>query len=168
MADFEKAEVSHIPRSENSRADILSKMASTKGWGNHRTVIEQSIPEPTCIIQISQVNDWRTPIIEYVENGTLPVERVEAKKLIRDTTSYTIIEGQLYNKAEIHEGINGQHVGGKALARKALRAGYFWPSMVYDVKDHVQKCDQCQKHDRNLLAPPEELNIITAPWPFYK
>ncbi|XP_061350083.1 uncharacterized protein LOC133295291 [Gastrolobium bilobum] len=158
MADFEKAEVSHIPRSENSRADILSKLASIKGWGNHRTVNEQSILEPTCIMQISQVNDWRTPIIEYVENGTLPVERADAKKLIRDAASYTIIEGQLYKKgiftpllkclnsdraqyvlAEIHEGINGQHVGGKTLARKALRARYFWPSMVYDAKDHVQK-----------------------------
>ncbi|XP_061343270.1 uncharacterized protein LOC133289364 [Gastrolobium bilobum] len=138
MEDFETAEVSHIPRSENNRADILSKLA-------------------------------------------------KAKKLIRDAASYTVIKGQLYKKgiftpllkclnpgraqyvlAEIHEGINGQHVGGKALARKALRAGYFWPSMVYDAKEHVQKCDQCQRHGRNLLAPPEELSIITAPWPFYK
>ncbi|XP_061356900.1 uncharacterized protein LOC133301290 [Gastrolobium bilobum] len=98
MADFEKAEVSHIPRSENNRADILSKLASTKGWGNHRTVIEQSIPAPTCIMQISRGNDWRTPIIEYVESGTLPVEKAEANKLIRDAASYTIIEGQLYKK----------------------------------------------------------------------
>ncbi|XP_061351982.1 uncharacterized protein LOC133296954 [Gastrolobium bilobum] len=150
MTNFEKVEVSHIPRNENSRADILSKLASTKRWGNYRTVIEQSISEPTCIMQITQVSDWRYPIIEYIEKRILPAEKEEAKKLVRDEASYTM------------------HVGGKALARKALRAGYFWPSMTNDAKEHVQKCDQCQKHGRNLLAPPEELNLITAPWPFFK
>ncbi|XP_061356200.1 uncharacterized protein LOC133300639 [Gastrolobium bilobum] len=50
IAEFKKVEVSHILRNENSRADILSKLASTKGWGNRRTVVEQSIPEPTCVM----------------------------------------------------------------------------------------------------------------------
>ncbi|XP_061353647.1 uncharacterized protein LOC133298401 [Gastrolobium bilobum] len=160
MAEFENVEVRHIPRNENSRADILSKLASTKGWGNHRTVVEQDIPEPTCVMQISESKDWRSTIIGYIENGTLPSQQEEARKLVKDAALYTMVEGQLYRKgiyspllkclssdrakyvlSEIHEGINGQHIGGKALARKALGAGYFWPSMGQDAKEHVQKCD---------------------------
>lgn len=36
---FEEIEVKHVPRAENARADILSKLASTKAPGNHRSVI---------------------------------------------------------------------------------------------------------------------------------
>ncbi|XP_061363479.1 uncharacterized protein LOC133307075 [Gastrolobium bilobum] len=142
IVEFEKVEVSHIPRNENSRADILSKLASTKGWENHRTVVEQSIPEPTCIMQISEVDDWRCIIVNYLENRTLPAGKEEARKLVKDGASYTMVEGQLYKKgiyspllkclsldrarhflSKIHEGINGQHIGGKALARKQLEPG---------------------------------------------
>ncbi|XP_061365877.1 uncharacterized protein LOC133309152 [Gastrolobium bilobum] len=165
-------EVNHIPRNENSKADILSKLASTKGRGNHRIVVEQSILKPTCVMQITYVNDWRFDIVEYLEKGTLPPAKEGARKLVREAAMYTMLEDQFYRKgvsapllkclnsdraqyvlAEIHEGINGQHVGGKALARKAVRAGYFWPSMNNDAKEHVQKCDQCQRHGKNLLAP---------------
>ncbi|XP_061353964.1 uncharacterized protein LOC133298653, partial [Gastrolobium bilobum] len=165
IAEFEKVEVSHIPRNENSRADILSKLASTKGWGNHRTVVEQNIPEPTCVMQITEGKDWCSTIIDYIENGTLPPQKEEARKLVKDAALYTMVEGKLYKKgayspllkclssdkakyvlSKIHEGINGQHVGGRALARKALRAGYFWLSMSQDAKEHVQRCDQFQKH----------------------
>ncbi|XP_061360568.1 uncharacterized protein LOC133304534 [Gastrolobium bilobum] len=136
IAEFEKVEVSHIPRNENSRADILSKLASTKGWGNHRTVVEQSIPEPTYVMQISEKDDWRYLIIDYLENGTLPIAKEESRKLIKDAASYTMMEGQLYKKrifspllkclimdeakyvlTEIHEGINGQHIGAEGQLR---------------------------------------------------
>ncbi|XP_061364982.1 uncharacterized protein LOC133308378 [Gastrolobium bilobum] len=75
ITEFEKVEVHHIPRNENSRADILSKLASTKGWGNHRTVVEQDIPEPACVMRIAEGKDWRSVIIDYIENGTLPPGR---------------------------------------------------------------------------------------------
>ncbi|XP_061371469.1 uncharacterized protein LOC133314049 [Gastrolobium bilobum] len=67
MSEFEKVDVNHIPRNENSKADILSKLASTKGRGNHRTVVEQSIPEPACEMQIAEVDDWHFIIIDYLE-----------------------------------------------------------------------------------------------------
>ncbi|XP_061356157.1 uncharacterized protein LOC133300599 [Gastrolobium bilobum] len=140
IPEFEQLDINHIPRNENSRADILSKLASTKGWENHRTVVEQSIPEPTCVMQISKVDDCRFDIIDYLENGTLPLGKEEARKLVKNVASYTMVEGQLYRKgiyspllkclssvrakyvlSKIQEGINGQHVGGKALARKARK-----------------------------------------------
>ncbi|XP_061349029.1 uncharacterized protein LOC133318105 [Gastrolobium bilobum] len=187
MADFDEVRVSHIPQGENSRADILSKLASTKNPGNLRTVVQQSITTPSCVMVVTSVNDWRKPLVDYLEKGILPEDLLEARKLVRDATQYAIVNDQLFRKglhnpmlkclnsegaecvlAEIHEGINGHHMGGKALARKALRASYYWPTMGVDSKEHVKKCDSCQKHDKLILSPPEELKSILAPWPFFK
>ncbi|KAL0313367.1 UNVERIFIED_CONTAM: hypothetical protein Sradi_5736000 [Sesamum radiatum] len=42
---------------------------------------------------------------------------------------------------EIHEGSCGNHSGGRSLAGKALRQGYFWPSMQ---KDALDMCDDAR------------------------
>ncbi|MCI45245.1 hypothetical protein A2U01_0066484, partial [Trifolium medium] len=78
-----------------------------------------------------------------------------------------IEEGQIeYILNEIHEGINGQHIGGHSLARKALRAGLYWSTMQANAKEHVKKCDKCQKHCDMHLAPLSELRSLSSPWPF--
>ncbi|PNX97897.1 hypothetical protein L195_g021134 [Trifolium pratense] len=43
-------------------------------------------------------------------------------------------------------------IGGRSLARKTLRAGYYWPTMQDDAKDHVLKCDKCQRHGDMHIA----------------
>ncbi|XP_061356402.1 uncharacterized protein LOC133300832 [Gastrolobium bilobum] len=63
MADSDEVQVTHIPQRENSRADILSKLASTKSSGNHRTVVQQSITMSSCVMVIT----WRKPIVDYLE-----------------------------------------------------------------------------------------------------
>ena len=72
-----------------------------------------------------------------------------------------------YVLAEIHEGSCGHHIGAKSLARKALRAGYFWPTMQEDATNHIKKCEQCQRHANIPHIPPEELHTLSAPWPFH-
>ena len=67
---------------------------------------------------------------------------------------------------ETHDGICGKHLGAKALAKKVLRAGYFWPTMLKDAKDYVIICDKCQRHGDMHLAPPAELTSFTSPCPF--
>ena len=67
---------------------------------------------------------------------------------------------------KIYEGINAQHMGDKSLARKALRAGYYCPTMQQDTKDHVKRCDKFQRHADMHLALPHELNILSSPWLF--
>ena len=182
MAEFDEVVVAHIPREENVWADILSKLASTKGPGNHRTVIQQNLTEPSCVMTISAATDWRKPIQDYLEKAIIPTDPVEAKKLIREVAMYTVVDDQLYRKGlhcsmlrclgsdevkyaleEIHGGSNGHHMGGKALARKALRAGYCWPTMKQDAMDMVKPCESCQKHARIIWPPPTELKSISAP-----
>ena len=49
------------------------------------------------------------------------------------------------------------------MARKILRAGYYWLTMESDCCIHVRKC---QAFANNVHAPPVPLNILAAPWPF--
>jgi len=68
--------------------------------------------------------------------------------------------------ADVHDGICIQHLGAKALAKKVLRAGYYWPTMLKDAEDYVNLCDKCQRHGDMHLAPPTELTSLVSPQPF--
>ncbi|KAK2410233.1 hypothetical protein QL285_045607 [Trifolium repens] len=193
IAKFDSAEVRHVPRGDNTRADILSKLASTKKKGGNKSVIQEILPRPSiekppATLDINAIGDSNcrmTPVYNYLANDILPSDEKEAAAVKRRAYSYVLLDGTLYRRGfsipllkcieedkvdyilrEIHEGINSQHLGGRSLARKALRAGYYWPTMQQDSKEHVKKCDKCQRHADMHLAPPNELKSLSSPWPF--
>ena len=47
MRELEKCAMEHIPREQNSRADLLSKLASTRMVANNRLIIQEVIEEPS-------------------------------------------------------------------------------------------------------------------------
>ncbi|GJU85428.1 reverse transcriptase domain-containing protein [Tanacetum coccineum] len=51
---------------------------------------------------------------------------------------------------------------------KALRTGYYWPTMHKDARALIKACQECQVHKPVPRNPQEKLNPITSPWPFYK
>ncbi|GJW93260.1 reverse transcriptase domain-containing protein [Tanacetum coccineum] len=69
---------------------------------------------------------------------------------------------------EIHMGSCGMHVGPRAVVRKAMRQGYYWPTMHADAKTEVDKCDSCQIHSPIPRLPKTFMTSIMAPWPFYQ
>ncbi|GAU51110.1 hypothetical protein TSUD_411870 [Trifolium subterraneum] len=183
----------HVPREHNKRADILSKLANTKRKNGNKSVIQEilshpSIQKPTRVLDINAIGDancWMTPVYNYLTHGTLPNDEKESATVKRRSCSYTILDNKLYKRGfsipllkcadedtadymlrEIHEGINSQHLGCRSLARKTLRAGYYWPTMQQDAKEHVKKCDKCQRHEDMHLAPPHKLKSLSSPWPF--
>jgi hypothetical protein len=66
-----------------------------------------------------------------------------------------------------HEGSCGLHGGDKALARKAFKVGYYWPTMNTDATSHVKKCDACQLYAPLNHIPAEELHSMSSPWSFH-
>ncbi|KAL0446170.1 UNVERIFIED_CONTAM: hypothetical protein Slati_1744900 [Sesamum latifolium] len=64
---------------------------------------------------------------------------------------------------EIHSGCCGAHAGTRMLANKALRAGYFWPTMKQDAIRLVSKCERCQKHSSLIHQPAEPLTTMLSP-----
>ena len=68
--------------------------------------------------------------------------------------------------AELHEGICGNHPGGRTLAHRAHTQGYYWPTMRSDVADYTRKCDPCQRMSPILRSPAHDLVSISSLWPF--
>nr|KYP73029.1 Transposon Ty3-I Gag-Pol polyprotein [Cajanus cajan] len=108
-----------------------------------------------------------------------------AKKLRTQAARYIVVGGELYRRGfsvpllkcvdkeqanyilrEMHEGICGFHSGGRTLATKVLRAGYYWPTLREDCVKFVKHYVSCQRHGNLIHASAEELHGISSPWPF--
>ena len=110
MKEFEAVEVTHVPRKQNTRADILSKLASTWTVNGNKTVIQEVLNEPSVQRQKSQtldindiigMEDWRAPITRYIRSGEFPSDPSEKTKLKRRACSFTLVEGTLYKRGFI-------------------------------------------------------------------
>ena len=64
--------------------------------------------------------------------------------------------------AKLHDGICGNHPGGRTLAHSAHTQGYYWLTLKSDTADYVQKCDGCQR--QTLRSPTQDLIPISSPW----
>ena len=68
--------------------------------------------------------------------------------------------------AELHEGVCGNHPGGRTLAHQAHTQGYYWPSRKSNAADYVKKCDPCQRMSPILKSSVQDLIFLTSPSPF--
>ncbi|GJV61548.1 reverse transcriptase domain-containing protein [Tanacetum coccineum] len=63
---------------------------------------------------------------------------------------------------------NSSSGGTRSVVTKALRTGYYWPTMHKVARALIRACQDCQVHKpipRNLQ---QNLTPITSLWPFYK
>ncbi|XP_014493263.1 uncharacterized protein LOC106755592 [Vigna radiata var. radiata] len=186
--NFQPFIIKHIPREENARADMLSKLSAGKEKGQLTTVIRQVLTEPSveCMALGAPVgDDWRAEIMKMMvdQDQGVSLKPVEARRLAR----YVTIGGDLYRRGfsvpllkcvspdqaayvlnELHNGICGLHTRARTLRARALRAGYYWPTMENDAKAFTAKCERCQAHANIPHASPVELRTIVSPWPFAK
>uniref|UniRef100_A0A2N9HFP5 RNA-directed DNA polymerase n=1 Tax=Fagus sylvatica TaxID=28930 RepID=A0A2N9HFP5_FAGSY len=171
---------------QNTEADALAKLASSDEATDQYIEVQHSpshLEEELSPINVS--NSWMTPIVNYLEDETLPSDPVEARKLKVRSTRFVLIQGVLYKRGfslpylrcldkaeadyvmrEVHEGICGNHSGARSLVHKLVRAGYYWPTMQKDAISYVRACDKCQRFGNLIHSPPETLTPMTAPWPF--
>ncbi|XP_072062247.1 uncharacterized protein [Arachis hypogaea] len=151
---FVEVIIQHVPRERNARADLLSKLASTKPGIGNRSLIQGLATEPAiilCATQIPNPSSWIDPILRYLEHGKTSENEKEAQNTRREASKYVIIQGQLYKRglhqpllkclrpdqmdyvlSKVHEGCCGHHIGRRSLARKIIRAEYYWPTMMSD------------------------------------
>nr|XP_043619358.1 uncharacterized protein LOC122591197 [Erigeron canadensis] len=193
IVQFESFDIEHIRRNQNKKVDALSKLASLTFEHLGKKVLIEVLKERS--IYEKRVHDlvkeegknWMTPIIEYLVSGILPEDESEARKIRIKAPQYKLMEGNLYKKAfltpwlrcvgpkqaetkffEIHEGICGLHAGPRSVATKALRLGYFWPSMHRDAAKLLQSCEACQLHVNVPRLPKQDMTSVTSAWPFTK
>ncbi|GJU40271.1 reverse transcriptase domain-containing protein [Tanacetum coccineum] len=190
---FRAFSIKQVPRSKNKKVDALSKMASTSFAHLIKQVLveelkEKSVNEREVLAVVEEEWDtWMTPIHEYLTDESLPAERKKARAIKRKSQCFAIINQILYKKSflgpwlrcvgpsqgnyvlrEIHEGSCSMHAGTRSVVAKALRTGYYWPTMHKDARALIKACQECQVHKPVPRNPQEKLNPITSPWPFYK
>nr|GEW10976.1 hypothetical protein [Tanacetum cinerariifolium] len=130
---------------------------------------------------------WMTQIADYLKEGVLLGDNKEARKLRLKARQYELLEGVLYRRSfltpwlrcvgplhadyvmrEIHEGSCSMHARPRSVVAKAIRLGYYWPTMHKDARDMIRKCNDCQIHRPITRHPQQSLTPITASLPFYK
>uniref|UniRef100_A0A2N9H4D6 RNase H type-1 domain-containing protein n=1 Tax=Fagus sylvatica TaxID=28930 RepID=A0A2N9H4D6_FAGSY len=87
MKWFDQVMLVQVPREQNTEADALAKLASSDEATDQYIEVQHSpshLEEEVSPIDVS--NSWMTPIVNYLEDETLPSDPVEARKLkVRST-----------------------------------------------------------------------------------
>ena len=130
----------HVPRDRNEKADALAAVAASLLV--KETIYLPIYYKPDSSILHTQVNQiqeappsWMDPIRLYIATGELPDDRNIARKIQIQSARFSIVDGQLYKQSlggpylkcltpnqgqyvlvELHEGICGNHPGGRMLA----------------------------------------------------
>ncbi len=193
LTEFREATWEHIPREENFAANELAQVASGIQMPEDcvQRIIKigrKSLPSVLTRGMEIEVNsalitedDWRGPIMTYLQYPTLPSERrvrimatnylMWNEDLVRKSKDEVLLRclGKTeYMKVmgETHEGICGAHQGGRKMCWLIRRYGYFWPTMLKDCIDYSKGCEACQRHDPIQQAPSVPMNPVVKPWPF--
>ncbi|XP_016172808.1 uncharacterized protein LOC107615223 [Arachis ipaensis] len=101
---FERVTIKHVPRERNTRADLLSKLASTKPGHGNKSLIQEVVKSPSVStttnahLTLSNQGSWTYPILQYFLDGTLPPDPKEGKRIKREAANYTVVTGQLYKR----------------------------------------------------------------------
>lgn len=146
---FQQVKVQQIARTENYRVDMLARMATMANLKLPKLIpievrTSPSIEQETKVMGVDARKPLMDPILSYVRDGSLPVDKKWARKLKCQAARYTLLDGILYcwgftlpflryldgEEAnyvlrEIHERVCGNLFGARALAFKELRQGYF-------------------------------------------
>jgi len=187
---FDTITFHHIPREDNQLADALATLSSMfelNQEGELPTIKMKSHEQPAYCNFVKEEPDgkpWYFDIKRYLKSQEYPEAASENdKRMLRRLASNFVLDGDVLYKRnrdmvllrcvsdkeakqileEIHEGTFGTHMNGHSMARKILRAGYFWLTMENDCCIHVRKCQKCQLYADNINVSPMPLNVLSAP-----
>ncbi|CAA7047599.1 unnamed protein product, partial [Microthlaspi erraticum] len=192
---FDDCKLAQIPREENCHADALANLGSALKTEVSTSIpllilqwpaTDKDLPNLE-VASADVAPNWMTPIINYLRDDLLPSNRRECRKIKQQAARFCLYEDKLYRRSfsspylrcitpeearqvlmELHHGECGSHSGGRSLVLRAVRAGYYWPTMSNDATRFARQCDKCQRHAQVSKLPPENLKSISSSWPFMK
>ncbi|XP_071714277.1 uncharacterized protein [Rutidosis leptorrhynchoides] len=190
---FKGFEIEHVKRSQNKKADALSKLASITFTHLAKEVLVETLEhgsieaEEICDLYPDEEDTWMKPIKDYLAYELLPEDKGDARKIRIKAPSYKLQDGKLYRKSfltpwlrcvgpsqatiiiqEMHEGVCGFHAGPRSIVAKIMRLGYYWLTMHQDTVTTLQTCESCQIHAKVQKQPKQELIFVLSAWPFAK
>ncbi|GKC90423.1 reverse transcriptase domain-containing protein [Tanacetum coccineum] len=125
-------------------------------------MVDLRIAEQIAVVE-EEGRTWMTQIHEYLTEEILPEEKRKARAIRRKAGRYVVTNEILYKKSflgpwlrcvgplqanyvlrEIHEGSCSMHAGPGSVVAKALRSGYYWPTMHADAGKLIRECNSFQ------------------------
>jgi hypothetical protein len=107
--------------------------------------------------------DWRDKYLAWMDQGELPLDRSEARRIARMAKSLALVDGELSKRGasgdlqrcvpipqgcellhDIHAGVCGHHAAPRTLVGNAFRQGFYWPTAVADASEIVRTREGCQ------------------------
>uniref|UniRef100_A0A2N9F359 Uncharacterized protein n=1 Tax=Fagus sylvatica TaxID=28930 RepID=A0A2N9F359_FAGSY len=79
ISQFREVRLCRVPREQNTEADQLAKSASSSTVDDKIKTVQQSSLQTTEVNPIHTEISWMTPIISYLQGGTLPDDDTEAR-----------------------------------------------------------------------------------------
>ncbi|XP_075095095.1 uncharacterized protein LOC142173410 [Nicotiana tabacum] len=170
---FKSIEFKYIPRFHNELADALATLASMLPYpGNtHIDPLEIQIRDQHGYCNTIEAEPdgepWYRDIKQFLKTREYPEHaNRDQKRTVRRLSNGFFLSGEILYKRtpdlnllrcvdakeaeiimnEVHSGVCGPHMNGYVLAKKILRAGYYWLTMERDCFRFVRKCHQCQIH----------------------
>jgi hypothetical protein len=74
-----------------------SKTSTTEGQPTGSGAGKTIVAEPEEVMMIEET--WMQPYLAYMINKTLPEDTVEAKRIIRRSKAFIVLQGKLYKKS---------------------------------------------------------------------
>ena len=146
--EFDRVKFIQVPKIQNIGVDEIAKQASSEA-GSTSTDLKMEVLKCPSIEEIhtfatQNERSWMTPILSFLQDGRLPQDVEEARKVKKRAVRFIIFNDTLYKRGfsmpylkcvdeseakyileEIHEGICRDHVGLRSLVSKIVRTGYF-------------------------------------------
>uniref|UniRef100_A0A2N9HDB7 Uncharacterized protein n=1 Tax=Fagus sylvatica TaxID=28930 RepID=A0A2N9HDB7_FAGSY len=151
MKWFDEVILVQVPREQNTEADALAKLASSDEATDQYIEVQHSpshLEEEVSPIDVS--NSWMTPIVNYLEDETLPSDPVRGQK----AESGGQLRDERGSRRDLRQSLRCTLLS----AHKLVRAGYYWPTMQKDAVSYVRACDKCQRFGNLIHSPSETLN----------
>ncbi|XP_017434643.1 uncharacterized protein LOC108341478 [Vigna angularis] len=151
--DFTEVGIIHVPREQNARADLLSKLTHSKERAQLSSIIKMTFDHPVVEAFATDVpaptTDWRQEVKDLMmkqERGEKITAR-DSKRIAR----FLYIGDDLYRRG---------HSTPLLKCISVEEADYVLREL------HTGICVFIQAHGQVAHIPPEELHSIISPWPF--
>ena len=103
LQNFSRYEIKHVDRKDNSNADALAKLATSKDTELLRLVPVEVIPETSMAMRdlveaIDSEHSWMDDIAIYLKEDKLPKDRERAQRVRYHAGHYLLVNDKLYKR----------------------------------------------------------------------
>jgi hypothetical protein len=156
---------------------------------NNESTVLSDPPNHSNIDKYQRLCPQISPIIEFLENGTLPVDPTVAKKVANVANQYEMLNGVLYHfyqprrkqspkderlirqlaipmemRSAVLRSFHDSVAGGAHLGLQrtfaAIRLRYYFPGMYQFIHDYIQSCTECQQAKSSRHPHPAPLTSM--------